>query len=356
MNRGASCPSLFKEEIKMEKGKGLILEETVGIGEALEKMTEICTIKDEAETEELVKIAKSSKPTDILYLNHEDLMRYTRFLIEREIPEDVDTCDSRLFNVPADIVFANTIPVKDLLIKIDPTVTCRIVMVNDRERNAAIAKMINGEDETNYVVFGVIETITTYRNQEIREYFAMAVMDDSDIVAISTDVGIRGTKSLVDEFLNTERSQLSYMLFETQRLIDEAIICWYALQQCLLNPILVNYVSRYKEEVKSSRTRSKKKGKLPPKRYVKRNTILFDKMDREISINHEDKHKKKMPLWHVTGHWRTYKKTGKRIFVQGYWKGPLREYKYTDEPREREIVQYDNIVDNIIDAFNMNGD
>ena len=153
----------------MEKGKGLILEETVGIGEALEKMTEICTIKDEAETEELVKIAKSSKPTDILYLNHEDLMRYTRFLIEREIPEDVDTCDSRLFNVPADIVFANTIPIKDLLIKIDPTVTCRIVMVNDRERNAAIAKMINGEDETNYVVFGVIETITTYRSQEIRE-------------------------------------------------------------------------------------------------------------------------------------------------------------------------------------------
>ena len=51
MNRGASCPSLFKEEIKMEKGKGLILEETVGIGEELEKMTEICTVKDEAETE-----------------------------------------------------------------------------------------------------------------------------------------------------------------------------------------------------------------------------------------------------------------------------------------------------------------
>lgn len=340
----------------MKKSTGLILEETVDIDKVMEKMVESYTIKDEAETEELVRITKSSKPTDIIHLNHEDLIKYTRFAIEREIPEDVDLGDDHVFNLPADIVFANTIPVKDLLIKIDPMVTCRIVMVDDEERNAAIAKMINGEDEICSVVFGVIETITTYRNQEIREYFAMAVMDDSDIVAISTDVGIRGTKSLVDEFLNTERSQLSYMLFETQRLIDEAIICWYALQQCLLNPILVNYVSRYKEEVKSSRTRSKKKGKLPPKRYVKRNTILFDKMDREISINHEDKHKKKMPLWHVTGHWRTYKKTGKRIFVQGYWKGPLREYKYTDEPREREIVQYDNIVDNIIDAFNMNGD
>ena len=41
-------------------------------------------------------------------------------------------------------------------------------------------------------------------------------------------------------------------------------------------------------------------------------------------------------------------KTGKKIFVQGYWKGPLREYKYTDEPREREIVRPDDvIVDNI---------
>ena len=356
MNRGASCPSLFKEEIKMEKGKGLILEETVDIDKVMEKMVESYTIKDEAETEELVRITKSSKPTDIIHLNHEDLIKYTRFAIEREIPEDVDLGDDHVFNLPADIVFANTIPVKDLLIKIDPMVTCRIVMVDDEERNAAIAKMINGEDGICSVVFGVIETITTCRNQEIREYTTMSVVDDSDLVAISMDVGIRGTKSLVETFLNTERTQLSYMILETHRLMSKAVICWYALQQCLLNPILVNYVSRYKEEVKSSRTRSKKKGKLPPKRYVKRNTILFDKMDREISINHEDKHKKKMPLWHVTGHWRTYKKTGKRIFVQGYWKGPLREYKYTDEPREREIVQYDNIVDNIIDAFNMNGD
>lgn len=340
----------------MKKSTGLILEETVDIDKVMEKMVESYTIKDEAETEELVRITKSSKPTDIIHLNHEDLIKYTRFAIEREIPEDVDLGDDHVFNLPADIVFANTIPVKDLLIKIDPMVTCRIVMVDDEERNAAIAKMINGEDGICSVVFGVIETITTCRNQEIREYTTMSVVDDSDLVAISMDVGIRGTKSLVETFLNTERTQLSYMILETHRLMSKAVICWYALQQCLLNPILVNYVSRYKEEVKSSRTRSKKKGKLPPKRYVKRNTILFDKMDREISINHEDKHKKKMPLWHVTGHWRTYKKTGKRIFVQGYWKGPLREYKYTDEPREREIVQYDNIVDNIIDAFNMNGD
>lgn len=340
----------------MKKSTGLILEETVDIDKVMEKMVESYTIKDEAETEELVRITKSSKPTDIIHLNHEDLIKYTRFAIEREIPEDVDLGDDHVFNLPADIVFANTIPVKDLLIKIDPMVTCRIVMVDDEERNAAIAKMINGEDGICSVVFGVIETITTCRNQEIREYTTMSVVDDSDLVAMSMDVGIRGTKSLVETFLNTERTQLSYMILETHRLMSKAVICWYALQQCLLNPILVNYVSRYKEEVKSSRTRSKKKGKLPPKRYVKRNTILFDKMDREISINHEDKHKKKMPLWHVTGHWRTYKKTGKRIFVQGYWKGPLREYKYTDEPREREIVQYDNIVDNIIDAFNMNGD
>lgn len=332
----------------MEKSEGLTLEKTVDIGKALEKMTELCTIKDEVETEELVRITKSSKPTDIIYLNHEDLMRYTRFLIEQEIPEDVDPGDNHLFNLPADIVFANTIPVKDLLVKIDPMVTCRIVMVDDKERNAAIAKMINGEDGICSVVFGVIETITTCRNQEIREYSTMSVVDGSDLVAISKDVGIRGTKSLVDTFLNAERTHLSYMILETHTLMSKAIVCWYALQQCLLNPILVNYVSRYKEEVKPSRINSKKKGKLPPKRYVKRNTILFDKMDREISINHEDKHKKKMPLWHVTGHWRTYKRTGKRIFVQGYWKGPLREYKYTDEPREREIVRPDDvIVDNI---------
>jgi hypothetical protein len=47
-------------------------------------------------------------------------------------------------------------------------------------------------------------------------------------------------------------------------------------------------------------------------------------------------------IWYVTGHWREYKKTGKRIFIQGYWKGALRDMKSTAfqnlEPRERELV------------------
>ena len=123
----------------MEKGTGPILEETYDIENSPEKIKESYTIKDEAETEELIRITKSSKPTDIIHLNYKDLMRYTKFAIEKEIPEDKDiNNDNLIFSVPADIVFANTIPVKDLLIKINPNITCRIVMVDDKERNAAI--------------------------------------------------------------------------------------------------------------------------------------------------------------------------------------------------------------------------
>jgi hypothetical protein len=50
---------------------------------------------------------------------------------------------------------------------------------------------------------------------------------------------------------------------------------------------------------------------------------------------------RKSMIWYVTGHWREYK-SGKRIFIQGYWKGALRHSKDDVipnlEPRERELV------------------
>ena len=48
------------------------------------------------------------------------------------------------------------------------------------------------------------------------------------------------------------------------------------------------------------------------------------------------KNKRHALLWHVIGHWRTYK-SGKKVFVQPYWKGALREVKNMEEAREREI-------------------
>ena len=46
------------------------------------------------------------------------------------------------------------------------------------------------------------------------------------------------------------------------------------------------------------------------------------------NTDNSDKYKKKKALWHVAGHWRHYK-SGKRIFIQGYWKGIQRNSNTT---------------------------
>jgi hypothetical protein len=52
----------------------------------------------------------------------------------------------------------------------------------------------------------------------------------------------------------------------------------------------------------------------------------------------EKTYHRKCLVWHVIGHWRTYK-NGTKIFIQPYWKGVLRKVKKACdvEPRSREL-------------------
>ena len=43
-------------------------------------------------------------------------------------------------------------------------------------------------------------------------------------------------------------------------------------------------------------------------------------------------------VWYVIGHWRNYG-SGKRVFIQPYWKGALRNLKMSLDGRDREIVR-----------------
>lgn len=293
----------------------------------------------------IIETLKSSKPTDIMYFDPSDIERYSKFAVDETDKFDGDDSIQLAVSFPADIIFANTIPVKDLMLVENNDisfVSCRIAMLNDHDRNTAISRMINSE-EIHCVNVGVIETTVKGDNGTVKAYMEMSVCDNSNLIEtkwIGIELKIAGSEEDMYENLNG-MEQLG-IIYDMNECINRSLIVWYALQQCLLNPVLSNYVSTRKEPLeqinkKQSAAKNKKKRKPAPKRYIKRNTILLDKMDNEVSINYECKSKKKTPLWHVTGHWREYK-TGKKIFIQGYWKGPLREYKNLDEPREREIA------------------
>ena len=170
--------------------------------------------------------------------------------------------------------------------------------------------------------------------------------DDGDLIALYSLCGMGGKEGVALEkiinspesleiMLNTVPESLDYildMLKDSVARAGVAIDVWYTAQILLLNPIIeIKYKTTVFENPLIFKNRGK--NKKQPKKYIKQITFNLD----DVQIcNAKNKKEYKEPIWWVQGHWREYK-NGKRIFVQGYWKGPERYKKVLSEPREREF-------------------
>ena len=139
------------------------------------------------------------------------------------------------------------------------------------------------------------------------------------------------TKQKCAEFVN------SVSKFTLNEGIHNYMATWYGIQIAMLHPQIKKVFQdpeirrNYSTVNQSSNRNNKKKKKLC---YIKKHVITKDKLEKQMYSG--KKNKRHALLWHVIGHWRTYK-SGKKVFVQPYWKGALREVKNMEEAREREI-------------------
>ena len=128
------------------------------------------------------------------------------------------------------------------------------------------------------------------------------------------------------------------MADEMTGLLYLGLSVWYSVNTSLLNPVIKDvFVSHSKPTPVSSgkSTNTNKRAKI---RYIKQHIISMD----DVNDAFEKRgFMRRSMIWYVTGHWRKYQ-NGKRVFIQGYWKGALRHMKDTAfqnlEPRERELV------------------
>jgi hypothetical protein len=130
--------------------------------------------------------------------------------------------------------------------------------------------------------------------------------------------------------------------YEFTKVFTVALMTWYQIQLALLNPLTKVCFREHKLPVHSTNKNRKSKR---PIRYIKRLTFSASEFNDAINPEHleckDGKYTRKTMIWHVAGHWHRTK-NGKRVFVKGYWKGPLRDLeknKHLFEPREREIVR-----------------
>lgn len=266
---------------------------------------------------------------------------------------------SGLGELPADIVFANTIPIKHMSImprvyKEDHWVDFYVIHFHDDEvRNKNIFKMLSGE--TDEASIGWIKhTIdgTIFSQKGWAQYYCEIVLDaGKDTIALKHDIYYDTSESLrlyFEKIHNTPELWHPKHWEEIQCMF-EVMSAWYTLQECILHDELRVFVKKAKVEKPSIRKPSK--GKMRDKKFVQRYYIQLQQLFNEYDINKlddvsdENKYKKKKALWHVSGHWRHYKKSGKRIFIQGYWKGSQRDSN-TDNNIQKPIeISIDNFND-----------
>lgn len=120
------------------------------------------------------------------------------------------------------------------------------------------------------------------------------------------------------------------------RYIQAAGQIWYGVQIALLHPQIKEVFARSitttaKEKIPKSEWKNYGQKTY---RYVRNHVIKTD--DLLEVVYGKNKRERHALIWYVTGHWRYYK-DGKVSFVQGYWKGALRETKKA-ETRNRELV------------------
>ena len=239
--------------------------------------------------EELEKIVAST----IIRLTKDDQQRLGKFF--KSLNLDL---------IPSDIIESNTVPIANLAIEFDQREsitdkhsTVRFdVFVLDRER-------FSNDDAV---------VISSYSDDmKYRQCILLSV--------------VNGT--ITSQFMDLEDQKNQEVLITIYRVL----LLWYCIQVMLLNPALKEVFRR--SGIMSDKDREESKDyKKRPLYYQKVKTINQREFDEVVKRNIV----RKTLIWYVIGHWRTYK-DGRRIFIQPYWKGALRETRATDTPRERVI-------------------
>lgn len=207
-----------------------------------------------------------------------------------------------------DIFLANTIPIMDMYLGPinKPNNAARILIfpqmvskLNDYINNSKLIQM-------GYMVFYVSAGV----------FIAIEINFDAESLSIVPDfrpipIGPNADKPIPIEhhsmWMNTF---CSYMQ------------AWYAIQLSLLHPqIKLLFSHPQREKIKKTNYKEK-----TTKEYIRIKKHIVDASAFEKALKYDIGHKEYSCLcWWVRGHFR--ERMGKKEFVKGYWKGPLRETK-----------------------------
>lgn len=297
--------------------------------------------------------------------------------INKSCPSDIiDICNEESYEsmktfwnpdgiegVPADIVTANTIPIKDSLVRYfwpdDPgKYSIDRVIIFDDYIKTKDDLCGDGDTDEKYII-GILnpyystETDTTILDSSmdnmrnmITSIFGLLFIKEGINNIFSSKLCGSLKKSLVTS------DKFKYIKWNNES-ICMALKVWYGIQVSMLNSTIkselydskkteVSFIKEecIKELLCNSNVLAKRKLKFIVENTQK--TTIDKAVERATKRAPKGEFHRHCLVWYVRGHWRTLK-SGKKVFVKPQWRGPLRETKRNlDLGREREIIMKDD--------------
>lgn len=261
-------------------------------------------------------IFSKSSPSDYVKLNKESFETIENLLINMGL---------KRYECPADIFKSKTIPIKDIVI----CITDKVEGCTD----AYIRVLVNDDDI--WILYTFRSLIT---NRVFLDVMNVYMPHENKLYIDFVDVWCNDVAKQLYDHLRINYSSEDWKKYQLELAEErqDILVIWYAIQVLLLNPdIKKSDVLQQKgkekipEVIFGKQIQNKRKRKT---KYMKR---LYFNSDFFGTRKEFERH---TLCWYVIGH---YRKHGEgKVWVNGYWKGPMRHAKKNlDEGRER-IINY----------------
>lgn len=288
--------------------------------------------------EGIVKFCKMSHPSDRVCLDSKmDDKLYEVWKNRSVIPEGTPYGSAGKYGIPADIIFANTIPIKDCEIWVDERdqleegMLCkyRVVIFESLKHMLPLVKKFEEEgvcEKSEPFLVGA----TIIDLPKFQLYLPIFVQYGVDFTLLGAPFIYKNGKC--ESAVSALRTPMVHEYFGSMG--NQFLLTWYSIQISLLHPRIKE---GYRVENPSVKNAKKKKSKQTKRRTKLIRKLYLDEavLDRETA---KEGINRKTLVWYVCGHFRHYK-NGRIIFIQPYWKGALRAVKRNlDSGRDREIA------------------
>lgn len=271
--------------------------------------------------EKINDILLQSNPSDYVIWNDKSGEIIGDFLTKIGIMNGTDD-DHKLWmneGVPADIVIDDTVSLNDFVLQ------------------AYIYK-----DDSATELYGIFSIRLLLYNEKLyiaihdsyhNHIFVMTASVHSHKFKIDTDI----VYTSID--LNRPQLDIEALNFATRfnfRMSNVILVFWYGINVMMLNPEIKDFAFSETRKAKAPKNKIIQGKQERNQRKRKAKYVKYKYLNNDILTSEKSPLVRKTLCWYVIGHYRTYKKTGKRIWIKGYWKGPMRKaHKNFDEGRER---------------------